>query len=624
MDKRLFLALGLSLLFIWVYSSFTAKPRPAEPPAGSPPAAGAAEASGATATSGAGAGAAGAAPVPNASGSAGAPAAGAEAESTEPGEPVPFAGQGYEAEFDTRGAGLSWLRMTDYTTKPVGGEPLRLLGGRHDPVDSFLVRDFQGRYPLERALWTVEGRQTAAGRQQLVFTWASDDGLLFTRTVTDTGHPYTFELSLSVANTSGGELPGTIMLVLAGPHGLVDDQVDSPLYPAPSAVALIESEGGRELKEWKGGDLKQATPRKLAPGEDLVAAGVMSNYFTALLVPADGKLVDQVQPGAVLDGERLERDVRKKLPEGASEAQADALREQLSAEHVTNATVELLLPAHTLPAPGQPLEHGFTVFAGPKDRQLAREAGYERFLDPVLDKSFGSMAWINHGLLAVLRFFQWLTHNWGVAIILLTVVVRLLLFPLTRVQQATMTKYSNTMQRLKPELDALKARYKTNVRKFNEEQMKLLKEHGATPPIGGCLLQFIQLPIWYSLFQVLRSSIELRQAPFVLWVHDLSRPDAMPLPPIVPGFAHLNLLPVLMAAAMVFQMRLTPKPVDETQAQTQRIMAVLMPVMMLFILYTYPSGLSLYIFTSSLWGILESRVIRKYWPVPGTVSAKPA
>ncbi|HZJ72248.1 MAG TPA: hypothetical protein VFF36_15050, partial [Planctomycetota bacterium] len=143
MDKRLFLALGLSLLFIWVYSSFTAKPRPAEPPAGSPPAAGAAEASGATATSGAGAGAAGAAPVPNASGSAGAPAAGAEAESTEPGEPVPFAGQGYEAEFDTRGAGLSWLRMTDYTTKPVGGEPLRLLGGRHDPVDSFLVRDFQ-------------------------------------------------------------------------------------------------------------------------------------------------------------------------------------------------------------------------------------------------------------------------------------------------------------------------------------------------------------------------------------------------------------------------------------------------------------------------------------------------
>src|SRR6185436_295077 len=172
-----------------------------------------------------------------------------------------------------------------------------------------------------------------------------------------------------------------------------------------------------------------------------------------LLVPADGKMVDQVQPGAVLDGERLERDMLKKLPPGASEAQAEALRDQLRSEHVTNATVELLLPAHALPAPGQALEHRFTIFTGPKDRQLARDAGYSRFLGPILDKSFGTMAWINHGLLAVLRFFQWLTHNWGVAIILLTVVVRLLLFPLNRVQQATMTKYTNTMQRLKPELD---------------------------------------------------------------------------------------------------------------------------------------------------------------------------
>ena len=617
MDKRLFLALGLSLLFIWVYSALTAKPRPPEPPGGSPPAVSAPAGD-------AGAGGAATAPA-NAAGAAPGGAAAPLDEPLEPGEPVPFAGQGYEAEFDTRGAGLSWLRMTSYFTKPGGDEKLRLLGGRNDPVDSFLMRDFQGRYPLERALWTVERRQTPEGRQQLVFTWTADDGLVFTRTVTDTGHPYTFELSLSVANASGGELPGNIMFVLSGPHGLVDDQVDSPLYPAPSAVALIEAGPGKQdLKEWKGSDLAQGTPRKLASGEELIAAGVMSNYFTSLLVPADGKLVDQVQPGAALDGERLDRDVRKKLPAGASEAQAEALRAQLEHEHFTNATVELLLPAHTLPAPGQALEHRFTIFAGPKDRHLARDAGYERFLDPILDKSFGSMAWINHGLLAVLRFFQWLTHNWGVAIILLTVVVRLLLFPLNRVQQATMTKYSNTMQRLKPELDALKARYKNNVRKFNEEQMKLLKEHGATPPIGGCLLQFIQLPIWYSLFQVLRSSIELRQAPFALWVKDLSRPDALPLPAVVPGFEHLNVLPLLMAGAMVFQMRLAPKPVDDTQAQTQRIMAVLMPIMMLFILYGYPSGLSLYIFTSSLWGILESRIIKKYWPVPGTASAKPA
>ena len=612
MDKRLGLALVLSLLFIWVYSTLTAKPRPAPPEGGVPP--------GVSATPDGAAGGAAAGANGDDAGARPAPASepfdpGAP---VEPGEPVPFAGQGYEAEFDTRGGGLSWLHLTEYHSDPGDPAPLRLLGQRHDPVDSLLWRDFDGRYGLDRALWAVERRQTPEGRAQLVFTLTSDDGLRFTRTVTDTGQPYTFDLTLSVADVSGADRSGTLMLVLAGAHGLVDDQVDSPLYPAPSAVALLESgSGSTEIKEWTGDDLRQGTPRRVADGETLAAAGVMSNYFTVLLVPADGRLVDQVQPDAVVDGERLERDVRRKLPKGAGEEQAERLRDQLELEHLTNATVDLLLPAHTLPSAGQSYEHRFTVFAGPKDRELAKSAGYRRFLDPILDTSFGSMAWINHGLLAVLRFFQWLTHNWGVAIILLTVVVRVLLFPLNRVQVATMTKYSNTMQRLKPELDALKARYKNNVRKFNEEQMKLLKEHGATPPLGGCLLQFIQIPIWYSLFQVLRSSIELRHAPFALWVKDLSQPDAMPLPVAVAGIGHVNLLPVLMAAAMVLQMRMTPKPADETQAQTQRIMAVLMPIMMLFFLYTYPSGLSLYIFTSSLWGILESQLIKRYWPVPG-------
>jgi YidC/Oxa1 family membrane protein insertase len=620
MEKRLLLAAVLSILCVWAYGSLV---RPASKP---PPAAESATGAGAT---GAGtAGAAGTAGTPPASGAPSGSTPGVPGATTlalpalsapaAPGTPVPFAGQGYVAEFDTRGAGLSWLQLTEHHTSPARVERLRLLGGRGDPIGSFLLRDFEGRYGLEGVLWEVESRQTPAGLAQLVFRHRADDGLLFTRTVTDAGRPCSFELTLSVANESGGPLPGTLLLVLSGAHGLIDDQVDSPLYPAPSAVALIDQgERQRDLEEWSGDDLKEGAPRKLADGERLVAAGVMSNYFSSLLVPADGRLVDQVAPEAVLDGERLELDLRKQLPPGAGPQDEALLRDRLAAAHTTNAAVNLLLPARTLPAAGETVEYGFTVFAGPKDRGLAIEAGYEEFLDPILDLSFGSMAWINHGLLAVMRFFQWLTGNWGVAIILLTVVVRVLLFPLNRVQQATMTKYSNTMQRLKPELDALKAKYKNNVRKFNEEQMKLLKEHGATPPLGGCLLQFIQIPIWYSLFQVLRSSIELRHAPFALWVHDLSRPDAMPLPFNLMGIAHLNLLPVLMAAAMVLQMRMQPKPADDTQAQTQKIMAMIMPVFMLFILYTYPSGLSLYIFTSSVFGILEYRLIRRYWPVPG-------
>jgi len=113
----------------------------------------------------------------------------------------------------------------------------------------------------------------------------------------------------------------------------------------------------------------------------------------------------------------------------------------------------------------------------------------------------------------------------------------------------------------KKQLEVLKAKYKNNMRKFNEEQMKLLKAEGATPPLGGCLLMFLQLPVWVSLYQILRTSIELRQAPFALWVHDLSKPDhLMPLPFI----GTLNLLPLLMCAAQVIQMRLQPPPEVET------------------------------------------------------------
>ena len=272
-----------------------------------------------------------------------------------------------------------------------------------------------------------------------------------------------------------------------------------------------------------------------------------------------------------------------------------------------------------MPQPGQPVTWNFSVFAGPKDRSLAERPGYA-FVGPLIEHAYGSMAWINHGLLAIMQFFERLTGNWGFAIILLTLVVRILLFPLSRAQQTSMMRYGETMKALKPQLDALKEKYKGNTRKYNEEQMKLLREQGVRPPLGGCLLMFVQLPVWWALFQVLRSALELRHAPFVLWIEDLSRPDAMPLG--IAGLATINLLPILMAAAQVVQLRMQPPPADAAQAQTQRIMGMLMPAMMLFLLYSYPSGLSLYIFTSSVFGIAEYKLVRRYWPPGGPASAR--
>ncbi len=602
MEKRLPLALLLSLVFVWVYLQMTAPP---PPPEGSiPPAA-----ESVNAAPGIGA-------TPDQDGSAplasGVPASASDAP-LEPGVPVPFEGEGYRAEFSTRGGGLTWLELTDYHTKAHESDALPLLEDAGDGIGHFLVRDFNGRYPLDSVAWEVEQRRSDEGRDQLVFRWTAPDGLRFTRTVTDHGDRTSFGLSVEVENLGTQDPGGTLTLVMQGPHGLRDDQAGTQFAGGVTGLVVVRGPEGDDVHKWAGDKLVSGDPRRIATGETLVAAGSMTNYFTSVLVPEEGTYVSLAQPEATPDRELLEAAVAAKHP--VDENDAARWRDRLRGEHKTNAAVNLVLSAK-YPAPGQAARYDFKAYAGPKDRNLARQPGY-LFLDPILENAFGRWAWINHALLAILGFFHGLTNNWGVAIILLVVIVRLLLFPLNRIQQSSMARYGATMQRLKPELDALKLKLKGNTRKFNEEQMKLLKREGASPPLGGCLLMFLQFPVWISLFQILRNSIELRHADFVFWVHDLSRPDQMPLPFSVYGINHVNVLPILMAIANVVQLRFQPKPADESQAQMQKIMGLMMPVMMLVFLYNYPSGLSLYIFTSSVLGIFEYQVIRRFWPVAG-------
>jgi YidC/Oxa1 family membrane protein insertase len=607
MEKRLPLALVLSLLFLWWYVSLTGPP-PTEPGLESQP-------NVSSAPDGGGQRLPGPSEVPGGADEADAP--------REPGRPVIFGGEGFVAQFDTRGAVLSWLELSEYHTEPGGEADLRLIGAPHEPAGSLRLRDFERRHVLDDVLWDVEQGQGPDGLRRLVFTRPGEDGLVFRRTVTETGDPYRFGFELSVENAGGSSPSGSLMLVLSGVQGLVDEQPDSMLYAGPEALALVaEARGGTDMVKWSGSDLATGTPRKVGEGERLLCGGAMTNYFAALIVPGPDTHVAQVQPVPVLDGVKLAREIAARLGENAAPEEAGRMARALASGFEENAGVEMLLVG-TPPAPGERTTWTFSVYTGPKDRDLAERPGYAPWLGPVLDDSFGSMAFINHALLAILRFFEWMTHNWGFAIILLTLVVRALLFPLNRVQQSSMQKYAATMQRLKPEIDALKAKHKNNTRKFNEEQMKLLRSHGATPPLGGCLLMFLQFPIWISLFQILRSAIELRHAPFAFWVQDLSRPDQMPLGFGVLGIDHVNLLPILMAAAMIVQMRFQAKTTDPSQAQMQRMMAMIMPVMMLFFLYQYPSGLSLYILTSSLLGIFEYQVIRRYWPPPDAPVAVP-
>jgi len=228
------------------------------------------------------------------------------------------------------------------------------------------------------------------------------------------------------------------------------------------------------------------------------------------------------------------------------------------------------------------------------------------------------LRWINRLLLVWMRWMHALTHNWGVAIILLTVTVKALLFPLNRMQSRTMELFQKKMKLLQPQIDELKQRYKNNLQKLQQEQQKLMAANGVRPPVFGCLILFLQMPVWYGLFQIMRSAPELRQAGFFGWITDLSLPDQVPLGftfhlPIDPfnwgNISTIHVLPILMMVAWLVQNRMMPKATDPQQAQMQKMMNFF-PIIFGFFLYAYASGQSLYMLVNSILGMLQMKFLR--------------
>jgi YidC/Oxa1 family membrane protein insertase len=189
-----------------------------------------------------------------------------------------------------------------------------------------------------------------------------------------------------------------------------------------------------------------------------------------------------------------------------------------------------------------------------------------------------SICWL---LLVCLKGIYAVIPNYGVAIILLTILIRLVFWPITHKSTESMRR----MQEIQPKIAALREKYRDKPQKIQEETMKLYKEHKVNP-IGGCLPMLIQIPVFIALFNVLRSAVELRYAGF-LWIADLSEPEGL-FAGVLP-FA-INILPIIMTATSVWQSYLTPSGGDPAQQK----MMLLMPIMMLFIFYSMPSALVLY------------------------------
>ena len=242
----------------------------------------------------------------------------------------------------------------------------------------------------------------------------------------------------------------------------------------------------------------------------------------------------------------------------------------------------------------------YVLYLGPKKQKLLWNLGLKDVME------FGMWRWLCYPMVWVLNFFNSLIPNYGVAIILMTILVRLLFWPLTHKSTVGMRK----MQEIQPKLKEIQAKFKDNPQRMQQETWQLYRDHKVNP-LSSCLPMLVQIPVFIALFNVLRSTVELRYAPF-LWISDLSEPEAL-FASWFP-FGGLNILPLFMTGLTILQSAFTPTSGDKNQ---QRMMMIMMPLFMLVMFYNFPSALSLYWALSTAFGVVQAWWIRKkYTPTP--------
>lgn len=272
---------------------------------------------------------------------------------------------------------------------------------------------------------------------------------------------------------------------------------------------------------------------------------------------------------------------------------------------VNSVSASILLPELKLAA-GEAFTRSIQYYVGPKKYSELKKNG----LHQVDVMEFGMWAPVGKILLKTLNGLEHVLHSYGIAIILLTIIVRILFWPITRKSTESMKR----MQEIQPLVKAVQAKYKDNMQKQQQEVMALYKEHKVNP-LGGCLPMLIQIPVFIALFVVLRSAIELRFAHF-LWIKDLSQPENL-FAGMLPFGLSLNLLPIFMAATMFWQQKLTPSA--SADPNQQKIM-MFMPVMMLVMFYNFAAGLALYWTTQNILMIVQQLTMKRKSKVQGPTS----
>lgn len=465
----------------------------------------------------------------------------------------------YRAVFSSTGASIKSFKLKKYHLTADSDSPLVDLAHGQVPLVTIQF-DPAGKKDTNPVVYHVDENsltmEAGASPRDLTFRATTSDGLLLQQTFRIDPDHYAIEHGLTVSNPLEKPVEGILKARIAN----LPPKESTSYYSFIGASLLLNN----KYEEIASTDLKN---EKSLSG--LIAwISYQEDYFMTAFVPE-------------------------------AESQSNFLGRTLASGVLEGTWSAALQPIPT----GNQFSTRSTLYLGPRDLDILKVIG--RKLDLAID--FGWTDIIAKPLLYLLRFFNQYTGNYGIAIILLTILIKILFWPLTHKSYKSMKE----MQKIQPLMAKIREKYKDNKEMMNKEMMSLYKTYKVNP-MGGCLPMVIQIPVFFALFRILGNSIELRHAPFVLWINDLSAPDRLfHLPFTIPYMTPPSGIPVLtllMGASMFIQQKMTPTPGDPMQAKIM----LLMPVIFTFMFINFPSGLVLYWLVNNVLSIGQQyRIIKR-------------
>jgi len=447
------------------------------------------------------------------------------------GKDIVVEGALYTAVFNSRGAGLKSFKLKGYRKDLEKDAPLvemvNIGGTAHYPLAATFPEssiDIPADVLYEASADSVD-IPDAAGAKELVFSWSYPGALRVDKVYTFYPDRYAFDLEVRVTNLSNDTIREQALLSW---RQYVDPADKGSRYSHVGPISYVKDKVVSE-KIKNLGEKKFSDP-------NVSWGGFETKYFIAAMIPEQPSLT----------------------------------RFAVSKDSGNTVFSDLEGPKTIIP-PGQSGAFRYSLYVGPKEhsRLQVQGVGLENAID------FGSwVKWLALPLLKALKWIVTYVHNYGVAIIILTILVKLIFWPLGNISYRSM----KGMQKLQPQMKQLQEKYKDDKAKLQQETMALYKANKVNP-MSGCLPMLIQLPVFFGLYRALLYSIELRHAPFVFWIQDLSAKDPY------------YITPIIMGATMFLQQKMSPTPGgNEMQAK----MMLWMPVIFTFLFLNFPSGLVIY------------------------------